>query len=82
MRFVDDPMWLILSSLGINLSPLLEIPLESSWKEPWNQEAKEIDGEINQISHRQNPPKPKPCLVLQKMHQNCNHFQYIKVTKM
>jgi hypothetical protein len=61
---VDDPVWLVLGSFSINLSPLLEIPLESSWKESWNQKPTKIDGEINQISHSQNPPKPKPCLVL------------------
>lgn len=66
-------MWFVLSSLSINLFPLLKIPLKSPWKEPWNQESKEIDGEINKISHSQNPPKPKPCLVLQ-MHKNCNSF--------
>lgn len=78
--FVYDPMYFVLSCLSINLSPLLEIALESSWKEPWDQESKEINGEINQVSHSQNPPEPKPCFVLH-MHQNYNSYTLWKQNK-
>lgn len=57
---------LVLGPLEVDLISLVEVLLECPREEPRDQEGEEVDGEVEQVCHRQHSTEPYPSHILQQ----------------